>query len=86
MFWTILTTIAFALAAIAILVNRQTQLALRLLILMIELLGALVWIPHIVAQPKTLSNWNEIVLNYLITGAAWVVLEWTRFRNTSANR
>jgi hypothetical protein len=86
MFWTILTTIAFALAAIAILINRQTQLALRLLTLMLALLGALVWIPHIIAQPKTLSNWNEIILNYLITGAAWVVLEWTHSQSTSANQ
>ena len=38
MFWTILTTIAFALAAIAILINRQARLATRLMTLMLATL------------------------------------------------
>jgi hypothetical protein len=38
-FWAILTTIAFALAAIAILINRHARLAMRLMILMLALFG-----------------------------------------------
>ena len=72
-FWTNLTTAAFALAAIAILINRQAVLATRLLALMLALFGILVWVPHIIAQPGTLSNWNEIASNYLMTGAALIV-------------
>ena len=35
MFWAMLTTIAFALAAIAILINRPARLALRLMTFML---------------------------------------------------
>jgi hypothetical protein len=75
LFWTIVTTIAFALAAIAILTNVQARLAMRLMALMLALFGVLVWIPHIIAHPGTLSNWNEIATNYLITGAVWLVAD-----------
>lgn len=73
--WTILTTIAFALAAVAMLVDRQALLAIRLMALMVALFGLLVWVPQIVAGPRTLSNWSEFALNYLIAGAAWMVSE-----------
>jgi len=43
--WAILTTIAFALAAVATLINRQARLAIRLMALMLALFGVLVWIP-----------------------------------------
>jgi uncharacterized membrane protein YphA (DoxX/SURF4 family) len=71
-FWTNLTTAAFALAALAILINRQVRTATRLLALMLALFGVLVWVPHIIAHPRALSNWNEIASNYLMTGAAWI--------------
>ncbi|MGH7327402.1 MAG: hypothetical protein ACREJX_03530 [Polyangiaceae bacterium] len=74
-FWTILTTIAFALAALAILINRRARLAGLLMALMIALFGVLVWVPRIVAQPQTLSNWNEIASNYLMAAAVWLVAE-----------
>lgn len=72
-FWTILTTIAFALAAIAMLVNVQAQLAIRLMALMLALFGVLVWVPRIAAHPGVPSNWNEIASNYMMTAAAWLV-------------
>lgn len=77
MFWAIATTIAFALAAIAILVNVQARLALRLMTLMLALFGLLVWVPAIVTHPEMHGNWSEFALNYLITGAAWLVAECT---------
>jgi len=75
MFWTILTTIAFALAAIAILINRQARLATQLMTLMLVLFGVLVWIPRLVAHPATHFTWSEFALTFLIAGAAWVVGE-----------
>jgi hypothetical protein len=75
MFWAVLTTIAFALAAVAILVNRQARLAMRLLTVMLGLFGVLVWIPRLVVHPESHENWSEFCLTMLITGAAWVVAE-----------
>ena len=73
MFWTILTTIAFGLAAVAILINRQARLAMRLMTLMLALFGLLVWVPALIAHPEAHGNWSEFALNFLITGAAWLV-------------
>jgi uncharacterized membrane protein len=75
MFWAILTTTAFALAAIAILINRRAQLAMRMMTLMLALFGVLVWIPHIFAHPQAHFNWSECVLTFLVTGAVWVVAD-----------
>jgi hypothetical protein len=77
MFWAILTTIAFGLAAIAILINVQARLALLLMTLMLALFGLLVWVPALVTHPEQHGNWSEFALNYLITGAAWLVAEYT---------
>jgi hypothetical protein len=73
MFWAILTTVAFGLAAIAILMNRQARLAMRLMTLMLALFGVMVWVPHLIAHPKAHFNWSECVLTFLVTGAASVV-------------
>ena len=77
-FWAFLTTIAFALAAIAILINRQTLLATRLLTLMLALFGVLVWVPRLIAHPEAHGNWSEFALTLLITGAAWLVANLAR--------
>jgi hypothetical protein len=74
-FWTWLTTIAFTLAGIAILINIRARLAMRLMALMMALFGILVWVPHLVAQPHLLSNYDEISSNYLMTAAVWLVAE-----------
>lgn len=75
MFWAMLTTIAFALAAIAILVNRQAQLATSLMTFMLALFGVLVWIPRLIVHPEAHLNWSEFALTFLITGAAWMVAD-----------
>jgi hypothetical protein len=67
--------VAFALAALAILINRHARLALRLMALMTALFGALVWVPLLVAHPRSHSNWSEFGLTLLITGAAWLVAD-----------
>ncbi len=75
MFWAMLTTVAFGLAAIAILINRQARLALRLMTFMLALFGMLVWIPRLIAHPETHLNWSEFGLTSLSTGAAWMVAD-----------
>ncbi|MGA9461455.1 MAG: hypothetical protein WBV28_01610 [Terracidiphilus sp.] len=75
MFWAILTTIAFALAAIAMLVHRQARLAILLMTLMLTLFGVLVWVPHVLAHPEAHFNWSECILTFLTTGACWVVAD-----------
>lgn len=78
-FWAILTTIAFALAAIAILSNRRARLAMGLMTLMLALFGLLVWVPLLIAHPEAHLNWSELALTFLITGAAWTVAELKSF-------
>jgi hypothetical protein len=79
MFWAILTTIAFALAAMAILINRQTRLAIRLMTLMLGLFGMLVWVPRLIAHREAHFIWSECVLTFLVTGAAWMVADLRSF-------
>ena len=74
-FWALLTTTAFGLAAISILINRQARLAIRLMTLMLALFGVLVWIPRLIAHPEAHLNWSEFGLTLLITGAAGMVAD-----------
>lgn len=76
-FWAIFTTIAFALAALAILINRHARLATSLMALMLTLFGVLVWIPRLIAHPEAHFNWSELCLTLLIAGAAWIVADIT---------
>lgn len=75
MFWVVLTTIAFGLAAIAMLIDRRAPLATYLLALMLALFGLLVWAPILIAHPDKHFNWSEFALNYFICGAALLVAE-----------
>jgi hypothetical protein len=75
MFWAILTTIAFGLAAAATLINRQARLAMRLMALMLALFGLLVWVPHLIANPKAHFIWSECALTFLVAGAASTVAD-----------
>lgn len=86
MFWAVVTTIAFALAALAILTDRQALLALRLMALMMGLFGILIWIPMLVAHPEAHLNWSESALTFLMTGAAWAVGDATALSRQSTGR
>jgi hypothetical protein len=79
MFWAILTTVAFALAAIALLINRQVRLAARLMTLMLALFGVVVWVPRLIAHPEAHLNWSEFALTLLITGAYWMAADLRSF-------
>lgn len=73
-FWAIVTTIAFALAAIALLTGIQALLAARLLTAMLIGFELLLWLPapHTKPFPGLQSNWVGIAQNLAIAGAAWV--------------
>ncbi|MGD0472632.1 MAG: hypothetical protein ABSB70_05390 [Candidatus Velthaea sp.] len=73
MFWALLTTAAFALAAVAILINREVRRTICLLTLMLLLFAALVWVPHLIADPKALPNWSEFGETLLISGSSWMI-------------
>ncbi|MBV8372184.1 MAG: hypothetical protein JOY69_02900 [Candidatus Eremiobacteraeota bacterium] len=77
MFWAVLTTVAFGLAAVAILLNFRARLAIRLMTLMLGLFGVLVWIPILIAAPTAHLAWSEFALTTLIAGASWTVGELT---------
>lgn len=72
-FWAVATTIAFALAALALLSGRSALLASRLLTAMIVGFGLLIWIPALIADPHKIFNWAGNAENLSIAGAAWIV-------------
>lgn len=76
MFWAITTTVAFGLAAIAILWGRQALLAARLLTAMILLFGLLIWLPALFADPHSHFNWAGNAQNLAIGGSAWILADY----------
>ena len=75
MFWAVATTVAFGLAAVAILINRQSRPAIRLMSAMMALFGVLVWIPILMVDPHGHGNWSEFAFTFLIAGASWTVAD-----------
>jgi hypothetical protein len=75
MFWAIATTVAFALAAVAMLTNRLALLATRLLTIMLALFGVLVWVPLLFSDPHNAANWSETVETFAIAGVAWILAD-----------
>ena len=72
-FWAATTTVAFGLAAAALLARRAALPAARLLTLMLLVFAGLVWIPILTAHPQVMGNWTEFAETLSIAGAAWVV-------------
>ena len=79
LFWATLTTIAFGLAALAMLIHRQARLAASLMTLMLALFCVLVWIPRLIVHPEVHGNCSEFCLTFLIAGAAWMVANLSSF-------
>jgi uncharacterized membrane protein YphA (DoxX/SURF4 family) len=75
MFWAIVTTVCFFLAAAAILSGILAGLAARLLAFEIAGFELLVWIPKLVAGPHLHFNWAGNAVSVAITGGAWVVAD-----------
>lgn len=74
-FWAILTTVAFGVAAVALLIHHRARLAISLMTIMLALFGLLVWVPHLISHPKAHFNWSECALTMLVTGASWMVAD-----------
>jgi hypothetical protein len=75
MFWAAATTVLFALAAVALLTNRMALLAARLLTMMVLSFGLLVWVPLVLSNPHSHTNWSENAETFAITGAAWILAD-----------
>ncbi len=74
-FWAIATTAAFALAGIALLTGFMARLAARLTTVMLVGFGLLVWVPALVAAPRSFENWSEAIETFAIAASAWVVVD-----------
>ena len=75
MFWAAATTVLFALAAVALLTNRMALLAARLLTMMLVLFGLLVWVPLLLSNPHSHTNWSETAETFAIAGTAWILAD-----------
>jgi len=83
MFWAIATTVAFALAAIALLTGFMARLAARLTTAMLVGFGLLVWLPALFADPHSFLNWTETVETFGIAGLAWIVADFLGQRRST---
>ena len=83
MFWAVVTTIAFALAAVALLSGHFALLAARLTTAMIVGFGLLVWLPAPFAEPHNLTSWAGNAENLAIAGAAWIVADYLGERRSA---
>ena len=83
MFWAIVTTIAFALAALALFTGFWDLLASRLLTAMIIGFGLLIWLPAPFVDPHKQINWAGNAENLAIAGAAWIVADFLTRRRAS---
>jgi hypothetical protein len=75
MFWAGVTTVLFALAALALLTNRLALLASRLLTLMLLSFGLFVWVPLLLSDPRSHTNWSEFAETFAIAGAIWILAD-----------
>jgi len=75
MFWAVATTVFFALAAVSLFTNRMALLATRLLTMMLVLFGLLVWIPLVLSDPHSHTNWSENAETFAIAGATWILAD-----------
>jgi uncharacterized membrane protein YphA (DoxX/SURF4 family) len=76
MFWAIATTVAFALAAIALLTGFKPLLASRLTTAMLVVFLLLVWLPALFAAPHDFANWSEALETLAIAASAWLVADY----------
>jgi hypothetical protein len=78
MFWAVATTVAFFLASIALLSGIRAGLASALNTAMLLGFGLLVWVPALIADPHTFSNWTEGIVTLMIVGCSWIVTDYLR--------
>jgi uncharacterized membrane protein YphA (DoxX/SURF4 family) len=85
MFWAWATTVAFALAGIALLLGFKARLAAQSMAAMIVGFGLLVWLPVLFADPHHFGNWSETVETFGIAASAWIVAEYRGHEAESAS-
>jgi uncharacterized membrane protein YphA (DoxX/SURF4 family) len=83
MFWAIATTVAFVLAAFALLTGFMARLASRLNTAMLIGFGLIVWLPALFADPHDFFSWTETVETFGIAGTAWMFAEYLGRRSTT---
>jgi uncharacterized membrane protein YphA (DoxX/SURF4 family) len=79
-FWAVATTVAFGLAAVSLVSGFKELLASRLLTAMFMVFVVAVWIPILIADPRTHSNWSEGLETFAIAGAVWIVADFLAAR------
>jgi uncharacterized membrane protein YphA (DoxX/SURF4 family) len=84
MFWAIATTLAFALAAIALLTGFLALLASRLTVAMLLGFLLLVWLPALFADPHNFGNWSEALETLAITASACLVADYLAHRRSTS--
>jgi hypothetical protein len=75
LFWSYVTTIGFFLAAVAIISDIMAPLASRLITAEIVGFEILVWIPKLLAGPRSHFNWAGNAICLALAGAPWVVAD-----------
>jgi hypothetical protein len=75
MFWAVATTVAFGLAAFALLTRIQARLAAQLTAAMVLIFLLLTWVPALFAHPQVAGNWSEATETLAIAATAWVVAD-----------
>jgi hypothetical protein len=83
MFWAVATSVAFALAAVALLTGFTARLASQLNTAMIVGFGLLVWLPALFADPHRFVNWAESTETLGIAASAWIVADYLACRRSA---
>ena len=83
-FWFVATTIAFALAAIAVLTGLMAVLAARLTAAMLLGFELLVWLPALLRDPRSFGVWGEALETLAIAGSALMVAEYLARRSADS--
>jgi uncharacterized membrane protein YphA (DoxX/SURF4 family) len=82
-FWFVATTVAFALAAIAVLTGIKALLAARLTAAMLLSFELLVWLRVLLADPHNVGFWGEAIETLAIAGSALLVADYLAHRRVA---